>query len=109
MALQMIPDILQHGRKVPDDGVGMHIEDIRIIAGSVEQHDVIVIQQRSARISAGSDGQLRVAGLESEVGRFQRGGIIPGAFGANPMSGSFQNSQTVIFPLNSRASFRAKR
>ena len=59
----------------------MHVENVEIFSRTVFHHDVIVIFQRSYGDSSRGDEHPGVSGLEPEIRRFQRGGVIPGGFG----------------------------
>jgi len=78
------PDITDHGREIPDNGISVHVEDVEIIPSAIPHDDIAVIRQGGLRITAQSHGLVRISRLEPETGGFQRGGVIPGAFRGEP-------------------------
>lgn len=80
MAFQVVAHAAERLGKFADGAVGMDIEDIEVFARAVFHDHIGVGQQRRKRVAADCDRQLRIGGLETEGGGFQRRRVIPGGF-----------------------------
>ena len=80
MAFQVVAHAVERLGKFADGAVGMDIEDIEVFARAVFHDHIGVGQQRRKRVAADCNRQLRIGGLETEGGGFQRRRVIPGGF-----------------------------